>query len=69
MQSELIMKESDKKKNVLLAANLEIEIRQLERKIGQLSVELAGKKEELQKTESRKVLLEAEVKKMKKELI
>ena len=67
--SELLMKESDRKKNALKMTNLDIEIRQLERKMGQLSVEISGKKEELRRVESRQSALESEIKKAKKGLV
>lgn len=68
MQSELMMKESDEKKNVLRKTNLEIETRQLKRKIETLSAELSMKEQELQKAESEQMVLQAEIKKIKKQL-
>lgn len=68
MQSELIMKESDEKRNAFKKTNLEIETRQLKKKIENLSAELSAKERELQKAESEQIMLQAEIKKIKKQL-
>ncbi|HEX8974001.1 MAG TPA: hypothetical protein VF817_00765 [Patescibacteria group bacterium] len=65
LQMEMILKDSDVKKNIRLRSELEVEIRVIKTKMQQLTADLASKESHLHKVEAELMQLQNEIIKLK----
>lgn len=69
LQNDLLIRESDYKKNQVRKGQLDIAMRQARRKMDLLAADIEQSKKEMAKIDSEQIMLEVEMKKLKKEIL